>query len=320
MLKNFLTMLVSSWVMNSLWVLLAQHYGESSNSTVILILLSSATQGVYLLFINECLTPGVVQNRFALKYHGFAIICSFQAIAFFASTFYTSMNFDLISVLILLFIITANSVLSYITTAFYYDLVANALINAIDSFFMGVIPGVVSTVVFTFYIIASENGYYISSRWLLLIPAVPPIVHWLYVKRLTFVRGHVFEFKSKFELSNSALLFFTCFISVFCFAGLQLREDIATRNLDYAALIILLTNITASIANVVTRVLFFNNKNIPTVFYFVLILFLVFTAFFVYAISISFSQLIFIIALQMTMVWIISIGRNIPVAIPVVSR
>ena len=262
MLSRFLLTLFSSWAVNPLGVLFAHSQGFGQELTILLLLLGTGACVPFQLFMNECLAAGRARKSFQPSWAQLNIILIAQAATCIGTLLVLpNRNFDRLSILVLALLLTFSNGLSYRCSVLYFKLAIHKLLSRGQAVILGMLPGLVSLILFIICIDARQRWVHLSPLIFLLIAIVPVIIQWAYLALLSrsLIKSRTVGAPTKTVVSSAPILAALSALVVLTIIGTCLRNSIAEYSVSYAALIVVGLNSMVSLGNTLTHASFLSS-------------------------------------------------------------
>jgi hypothetical protein len=260
MLNSFLLTIFSSWIISPLAILVAYLFNVANNLEIVLVLLCIGACAPFQLVMNECIAAAETQGRFNASHHQIALILLTQAISCFATLMLlTTQYFPIFYIIIVVFLLAVSTFLSREISTIFYRLVLKSSIKYNQLILVGIIPGSTCLLLYFFYSVA-ESVFNLTAVYLILIstclPAIIQLKYLKYIYKNTEIHSGFKESSILQSPSMSWLLTTLVAVSTLTIFATLLREFISIMRPNYISIILVSLNITLSLVNTLTRVLF----------------------------------------------------------------
>jgi hypothetical protein len=317
MLRSFLLTLLSSWIVNPLGILVAQGFGVANSPIVILVLLATGACVPFQLLMNECIAATESRGQAQVGRLQFGLLLSVQAVACGATIYgMSSQHFSLLVIPVVVFFLVINTALSYRVSLRYYRLVKHAAVSKQAAIVIGIIPGVTSLLLYLAYSLAASRGAQKAAGFIVVSTVLPSLVQWLYLQ--TFKGGAALASQISEALLSKLhygwLIAAIVALAVLAAGSTRLRETIATLSANHVALLLVALNSVLSLINTSTRAAFLDRAGGGQQRLLgVMALVMAIAGVAANAVGWLTASMIWLIAMQLAIAWVIEAARRIPV-------
>lgn len=307
--SKFLATLVSSWVVGPAGVLFLHFWGWGSSPVLIALLLALSAAAPIQLLLNEFVAPGAVAGKF--------YVGPFQILIIIAATF-LAIWLALVSSRVVpggglatptyfgLALFASISVwLSYRISLHYYRAVISGDVGHQGAIYVGLIPGVSTLMIFA--VAALTN----NPEILVMAAILPSIAQSIFLKTFPVTATNHGDANSvnHLMLAHTTLIVMALSLIAIGFGSALLRDTIASREQDYAALILVSLNLFGTLVNSFSRAAYISSgKSFGSASGLAVAILLICSAF-SFDSSKVVSAFLALFALQFLIVIILAIGR-----------
>ncbi len=318
MLQRFLLTLMSSWVVSPLGVLVAQWFGVANSYEVILVLLASGACVPFQLFMNECMAAsGAERGAASLSLVQIALVIFIQTVACAGVILnLTTHDFSTVQVVLTVVALGGNTLISYLASSIYFGLVSQKNVPLYAAVVVGVLPGMVSLLLYIIYILASIGFAHFAGILIISTVILPSIIQVTYLRCLrgkSAAPGVLLDAKQP-VVDTPWLIAALLALSALVAFSTHLRESIAMINVSYIALLLVALNALQSLIITIMRADFLSKRSgfMKKILPYSAVVALIFMSIGL-AMGWRYSSVIGLLVVQVATAYFIEVSRKIPI-------